>query len=92
MMLDNYDFLASDKAMLAFFQDVSGQLPVGDRIYRWTGTSLLVLMWRTDTLAAVQREINAVPIAGKRHVFSISQESTPEQLYRQIDLFVARNL
>ena len=91
-MLDNCDCIEADKSMLAFLQDLDGQLPAGDHIFRWTGTSLLVLMWRSGTFETVQREINTIVAAGKRCVFSIQNTSTPEQLYRQIDFFVAMNL
>lgn len=91
-LLDEGDCNAADSALLQFFCDLSERLPERDRIYRWTGTSLLVLMERSVPPEAVQREMDAVPVIGKREVFPLRQGCTTEQLCRRIDLFVARNL
>ena len=91
-LLDEGDYDAADSALLQFFQDLSERLPACDRIYRWTGTSLLVLMERPAPLEAVRREMDAVPVIGKREVIPLGQVCTIEQLCRRIDLFVARNL
>ena len=91
-ILDEGDWRAADTVLLAFFQDLTAKLPAHDRIYRWTGASLLVLMERSASQETVQRDMDGLAVTGKREVFPLGQGCTPEQLRHCIDLFVARNL
>lgn len=74
----------SDDDVLRSFLNLSRTLNPGDRIFRWSGTSLLVLFESADNFAEW--------IHDRSRLFSLEREPDACDLGRRIDLFVASSL
>jgi len=73
---------ADDALLAAFIELVRGALP-GDQVFRWTATSLLVLMAETPDDARLR--------AARSGMFRLSCVPNADALKRDIDQFVARS-
>lgn len=91
-ILEEGDYETADRALLAFCQQLVRALPPNARVYRWSGTSLVVLLESHATGKALEWEIGRLPVIGARQLFPLADSTTPDQACREMDLFVAQNL
>ncbi len=91
-IIEQGDYETADRALLSFCQHLAGVFDPAAHIYRWSGTSLVVMMERHVPVDVLEWEISRIPVSGARRLFPVAQYPTSDQLCREIDLFVAQNL
>jgi GGDEF domain-containing protein len=103
-----YGRSTGDQVLQAFGDFIAQKLAADDQLFRWTGPTLLALLHRSAKIERVRGEFARLmeqkfehttqtashvvhfPVARRWEVLPL--ESTPEQMYRKIDLFVAPSL
>jgi GGDEF domain-containing protein len=103
-----YGHSTGDQVLQAFGDYIAQKLAPEDELFRWTGPTLLALLHRSAKIERVRGEFARLmeqkfehttqtashvvhfPVARRWEVLPL--ESTPEQMYRKIDLFVAPSL
>ena len=78
-LIERGDWKGADDAVLASFLDLAGRVSPEDRIYRWSGTSLLVVTERTEPLCRLG-------------FLAVKNAPTLDALHRSLDLLVAASL
>ncbi|MCP5112934.1 MAG: hypothetical protein GY953_19075 [bacterium] len=91
-LLEQGQWRLADRALMAGFEELARLSHPGDRIFRWTGSALLVLMERDGEAAAVRAELKRLPVHSRRRVYPLYRHSTPSELSRQIDHYVSTHL
>ena len=91
-ILEAGDYETADRALLAFCQQLVRVLPPQARLYRWSGTSLVILLENHGSAGRLEWDLNRLPGIGARRVFPLASSVIPEEIYRDMDLFVAQNL
>lgn len=91
-LLEDGDATTADRAMVAYVQDLIRVLRPGDRVYRWSGSSLLVLLGRETTPVVVRAEVDRLPVFGVRDVVDLRRHWSIGGLCWELDIFVAQHI
>ncbi len=91
-MLDDGDWQAAEHALMSFCQELVRLLRPEARLYRWSGTSIVVLLEPHSTPETVRQELERLPVAALRQVIPLLSWPGKEHLDRAIDLFVAETI
>lgn len=89
--IEEGDWAGADRALLNCFENLTRAASPGDRIFRWTGSSLVMLMERSHP-DAIRRELAALPGDDRRKLFDLAEARTPETLFHRLDHFIATSL
>lgn len=91
-LLEDGDAATADRAMVAYVQDLIHALRPGDVVYRWSGSSLLVLLDRDTPPGMVRAEVERLPVFGVREVVNLRQHRSIGGLCWELDIFVAQHI
>lgn len=94
-----------DSVLTEFVQSIRKQLPEGDRLFRWSGTALLALLPRVNSLECVRSEIGRMMDTKLEHTVQTASRSilvpivarwsvfpmmaAPRLMYQKLDAFAA---